>query len=331
MADSLTLAVSNRAKSSSIKRLPPTVDVTTTTTIEEVQQQLAKKAGVSDYNRIGIFDPVTRKIIRDRRAVIGAQENVVSSKALLAQDLGPQIGWRTVFLIEYAGPILFHLAFFYLRPEIPLPAFLTIGQTASRSDPVTDVQRIVYIMFQLHFIKRELETAFLHRFAANTMPAWNVFRNSAFYWLLAGLVDAWSLYAPLSPFRISSRFPAASPARAGFGSTWLDYVGAALFAFGELANFSVHYHLAHLRSPGGTEKKIPNAFGSSLVTSPNYMFEVLSWVGVILVSRDIAVAIFISVGMIYMRSWSRDKERALRRLFPDKYKKKKYTMIPGLI
>lgn len=88
MADSLTLAVSNRAKSSSIKRLPPTVDVTTTTTIEEVQQQLAKKAGVSDYNRIGIFDPVTRKIIRDRRAVIGAQENVVSSKALLAQDLG---------------------------------------------------------------------------------------------------------------------------------------------------------------------------------------------------------------------------------------------------
>ncbi|CAK7219282.1 Very-long-chain enoyl-CoA reductase [Sporothrix curviconia] len=331
MADNLTLAVSNRAKSGTIKRLPPSIDVTTATTIEEVQQQLAKKAGVNDYNRIGIFDPVTRKIIRDRRAVIGAQENVVSAKALLAQDLGPQIGWRTVFLIEYAGPLLFHFAFYYLRPVIPLPAFLSLGQTASRSDPITDVQRVVYTMFQLHFIKRELETAFLHRFAANTMPAWNVFRNSAFYWLLAGLVDAWSLYAPLSPFRISPQFPAASPARAGFGSSLLDYVGTALFVFGELANFSVHYHLAHLRSPGGTEKKIPNAFGSSLVTSPNYMFEVLSWLGVILISRDIAVVIFISVGMIYMRSWSRDKERALRRLFPDKYKKKKYTMLPGLV
>ena len=88
MVDNLTLAVSNRAKTGIIKRLPSSIDVTTATTIEELQQQLAKKAGVSDYNRIGIFDPSTRKIIRDRRAVIGAQENVISLKALLAQDLG---------------------------------------------------------------------------------------------------------------------------------------------------------------------------------------------------------------------------------------------------
>ena len=241
------------------------------------------------------------------------------------------MGWRTVYIIEYFGPILFHLAFYYLRPVIPLPGFLSQGQTASRSDPITDIQRIVYIMYQLHFLKRELETVFLHRFAANTMPAWNVFRNSAYYWLLSGLVNAWSLYAPLSPLRISSQFPAASPPRAGFGSSLLDYVGVALFVFGELSNFSVHYHMAHLRSPGGTERKIPNAFGSSLVTSPNYMFEVMAWVGVILVSRDITVAIFLSVGISYMRSWSRDKEQTLRRLFPDKYKKKKYTMLPGLI
>lgn len=241
------------------------------------------------------------------------------------------MGWRTVYLIEYAGPILFHFAFFYLRPIIPLPAFLLHGQAASRDAPVTDVQQMIYWMFQLHFLKRELETMFVHRFAANTMPARNVFRNSAFYWLLAGLVDAWSLYAPLSPFRVSAQFPAAAPPRAGFGSSVLDYLGLALFVFGELSNFSVHWHLAHLRSPGGTEKKIPNAFGSSLVTSPNYMFEVVSWIGVILISRDIAVVLFIAVGTIYMRSWSRDKERALRRLFPDKYKKKKYTMLPGLI
>jgi very-long-chain enoyl-CoA reductase len=31
------------------------------------------------------------------------------------KDLGPQIGWKTVFLIEYFGPILIHL-FFYMRP-----------------------------------------------------------------------------------------------------------------------------------------------------------------------------------------------------------------------
>lgn len=88
MADKLTLAVSNRAKSGTIKKLPASIDVSTATTIEELQQKLAKQSGVKDYNRIGIFDPVTRKIIRDRRAVLGAQENIVGSKAILAQDLG---------------------------------------------------------------------------------------------------------------------------------------------------------------------------------------------------------------------------------------------------
>lgn len=88
MADKLTLAVSNRARSGTIKKLPASIDVTTASTIEELQQKLAKASGVRDYNRIGIFDPVTRKIIRDRLAVLGAQDNVVKEKAILAQDLG---------------------------------------------------------------------------------------------------------------------------------------------------------------------------------------------------------------------------------------------------
>jgi len=29
--------------------------------------------------------------------------------------IGPQVAWKTVFLVEYAGPILIYL-FFYLRP-----------------------------------------------------------------------------------------------------------------------------------------------------------------------------------------------------------------------
>jgi very-long-chain enoyl-CoA reductase len=34
---------------------------------------------------------------------------------LFFKDLGPQVGWTTVFLTEYAGP-LFIYVFFYLRP-----------------------------------------------------------------------------------------------------------------------------------------------------------------------------------------------------------------------
>lgn len=35
----------------------------------------------------------------------------------LNQDLGPQIAWKTVFLVEYAGPLIVY-AWIYQRPWI---------------------------------------------------------------------------------------------------------------------------------------------------------------------------------------------------------------------
>jgi very-long-chain enoyl-CoA reductase len=183
---------------------------------------------------------------------------------------------------------------------------------------MTQVQWLLCALFHLHFLKREFETIFIHKFSANTMPARNIVRNSAFYWLMAGGLCALEIYAPGS---MSTRNELGL----------LDYLGLAVFAIGETCNLIVHKHLASLRKPGGTEKGIPNCIGSNLVTSPNYMFEVMAWVGVILISRSWAVVAFISVGMIYMRSWSRGKEKALRKEFGDRYKKKRYTMLPGLI
>lgn len=226
------------------------------------------------------------------------------------------MAWRIVFLVEYLGPILFHVLFVAIRPQLAkIDPFFYKG---ADKIPLTLVQRACFYMFLVHFAKRELETAFLHRFSANTMPAFNIFRNSFFYWFFAGLLSAFFIYTPRS-----------FAARDSFGL--LDYAGIALFVGGELCNFIVHLHLASLRKPGSTEKGIPSCIGSSLVTSPNYMFEVLAWVGVILVSREWIVVVFISLGISYMRSWSRDKERALRATFGDKYKKKRYTMLPGLI
>lgn len=155
------------------------------------------------------------------------------------------------------------------------------------------------------------------------MPAWNIFRNSAFYWGEAGLLCALSIYATWSPARF--------PAEPRSGITTLDYVLVALWVVFQACNAIVHVHLVSLRPKNSTAKGIPSCIGSSLVTCPNYMFEVLGWLMVILISRDVTVVIFILTGIMYMASWSRDKEKALRRLFPDEYKKKKYTMLPGLI
>jgi very-long-chain enoyl-CoA reductase len=306
-----------------IKRLPASVEIPKDATAEETKKIIARQAGISDFNRIGLYDPATKKTIKNRHAVIADQQGVMSAGELIVKDLGLQMSWRSVFVVEYFGPLLFHGLIVALRPYIyPTLSFAPSWWPYSFENgivpPITKVQWLVFALFQLHFIKRELETMFLHKFSANTMPAWNIFRNSYFYWIHAGLHSAYDVYSPGS-----------LSARDQLGL--LDYVGLALFVNGELANYVVHRHLASLRKPGGTEKGIPHCIGSNLVTCPNYMFEVISWVGVILISRSWAVVLFILIGISYMRDWSKGKEKALRQEFGDRYKAKKYTMLPGLI
>lgn len=39
--------------------------------------------------------------------------------SIVVKDLGPQISWRTVFCIEYMGPLLIHQFFFLARLNSP--------------------------------------------------------------------------------------------------------------------------------------------------------------------------------------------------------------------
>ncbi|KAK1836119.1 3-oxo-5-alpha-steroid 4-dehydrogenase-domain-containing protein [Podospora conica] len=315
MAPPITLTLTARSKKP-IKKLPPTIEVPHDASVEEVKILIARETGCDDFNRIGLFDPTTNKTLKNRRALISEEAGVISKKQLLVKDLGPQVAWRTVFVIEYFGPILFHVLVPLLRPY--LYQFWPYVYKSEAETPMTQVQWLLCALFNIHFLKREWETLFVHKFSANTMPVSNIVRNSAFYWIMAGLLSAWHIYAPGSPADRTELGP-------------LDYAGLAIFVVCEVCNWMVHQHLSSLRKPGGTEKGIPNCIGSSLVTCPNYMFEVLAWVGVILISRSFAVVIFIANGIVYMRSWSKGKEKALRAEFGDRYKKKRYTMIPGLI
>ncbi|AEO61476.1 hypothetical protein MYCTH_2145474 [Thermothelomyces thermophilus ATCC 42464] len=316
MSTKLTLKVGNRAPKKPIRKLPSSIELPHDATVEDAKKAIARESSVKDFNRLGLYDPVSKQFLKNRRALLRDEAGVVKAGELLVKDLGPQVAWRTVYVIEYFGPIIFHVLIPFLRPYIY--GILPFVDKAAAEAPMAQVQWLLCALFHLHFLKREYETIFVHKFSANTMPARNIVRNSAFYWLMAGLLCSLDIYAPNS---LAARDEL----------TLLDYVGLAVFTIGEACNWIVHQHLASLRKPGGTEKGIPNCIGSNLVTSPNYMFEVLAWVGVILISRSWAVVLFICTGIIYMRSWSRDKEKALREAFGDRYKKKRYTMLPGLI
>ena len=172
-------------------------------------------------------------------------------------------------------------------------------------------------MIMLHFAKRELETLFVHRFSLATMPATNIFKNSAHYWLFSGLLIAYFTYAPSAP-------------TASDGSPLLTYAALAAYVAGELGNLNAHLVLRNLRPAGTTERGVPKGLGFDWVTCPNYMFESLAWVAILLVNRSWSTLVFIALAVGQMGVWAKKKERRYRKEGGGKYKKKRFTMMPGI-
>ena len=216
--------------------------------------------------------------------------------------LGLQIAWRTVFVIEYLGPLLIH-PILYLTLTDSRPSFL---------------QTLTLALVLIHFGKRELEILLVHRFSAASMPVFNLFKNSGHYWFLSGLNMAYWVY-----------YPGANIAQGS--NPYITSTGLVLFIVGEVGNLIDHLILRNLRSAGGTERGIPEGLGFDLVTCPNYMFESVAWLGIIMISWSLSTVLFVVVALIQMAIWAQKKEAKYRREFGAKYRRKRYTVIPGVI
>jgi very-long-chain enoyl-CoA reductase len=80
------------------------------------------------------------------------------------KDLGLQVGWRVVFVLEYFGPLVVYTAW-------------------------RDTHDVDVVLWSLHYAKRLLETLVVHKFSRATMPLTNLFRNCAYYWGAAALIS----------------------------------------------------------------------------------------------------------------------------------------------
>jgi len=115
-----------------------------------------------------------------------------------------------------------------------------------------------------HYAKRELETLFVHRFSNDTMPFFNVFKNSAHYWLLLGVG---SMYFFLHPDYTPP----------SWASDEIHMGLFAFFCFVEFMNLMCHITLRNLRKPGSSERGIPAGWGFDFVSCANYFWESLAW------------------------------------------------------
>ncbi|OBT91106.1 hypothetical protein VE02_00102 [Pseudogymnoascus sp. 03VT05] len=314
MASSMTLRVTTPAGKKPIRKLPSNIEIGAGTTVEEAKKIIARHTGMRDYHRIAIVDTTTKSIIKDRLSILAQNPGVQATGDIAVKDLGPQVSWRTVYVVEYAGPIFLSLLLAY-----PLRAYIYPSALFGPPTPFSTIQTISLALIVLHFIKRELETVFLHRFSAATMPTSYIFRNLAYYWLSMLNIAYW-VFAPNAA--------AASPLKEG-RDTYIVAAGLAVYLFGELANFNTHVILANLRPKGTTKRGIPQGFGFGIVACPNYLFELVSWIGVLLVTRSFATGGFCVVAWLWMQRWAVGREKRYRKEFGKAYKPHLYPMTPG--
>lgn len=249
-----------------------------------------------------------------------AQNGIPKSETniqLYVKDLGPQISWRTVFIVEYFGPFIFHVLFYNIASFYNVKPF-----------EHTQTQTLAYWMVLLHFAKREYETLFVHKFSNATMPAFNIFKNSTHYWILSGFNLAYFVYAPVEKYTgflghlfYVNELP-----------VWAKYSLVALWAFAELSNFKTHKILSNLRNEDTKKYVIPYGYGFNLVSCPNYFFESLSWLAYAMLVGNWSAWIFLLVSTGQMWLWAVKKHKRYLKTFGDEYKKlKRKIFVPYVI
>lgn len=239
-----------------------------------------------------------------------------SNLQLYVKDLGPQISWRLVFFIEYLGPILVHSLLYYFSTIET--ARIKLNYSPNNYDP--NLNQIAFLLILGHYIKRELETLFLHRFTLATMPLFNVFKNSFHYWILNGAIGLgyFGFGFVLSDEKLSWIYN-------GLGQINLSTL-IGLFVLSETWNFYMHLKLRiygdQQRAKGNTTKRVPINEGLfKYLVAPNYTFEVLSWVWFTVIFKfNIFAVVFLLVSTTQMYLWAIKKNK--------KYGTKRAFLIP---
>jgi steroid 5-alpha reductase family enzyme len=106
-------------------------------------------------------------------------------------------------------------------------------------------------------------------------------------------------------------------------------VGVALFGAGFALNVHSDHLLRSLRAPGETGYRIPFGGGFAYVSAPNYLGEIVEWVGFALAARTLAGWAFAVFTVANLAPRALSNHRWYRERFPD-YPGNRRALIPFL-
>lgn len=280
------------------KRKSQSMTMAATNTVQDLKKQYAKLCHKS-IHRLSFKKEIAgsdkpMRLDDDRKTL--ESYGIVNDDTITFKDLGPQIDYRTVFVVEYAGP-LFIMLFYTMRPSF------IFGEDASKQE-FNWVAKLAIACWVLHFVKREYETFFIHKFSRPTMPLQNLYKNCTYYWAFGAVIGI--------PLCATSYVAPTNEA--------LVYAGLAIFLVSQVGNLICHIMLSKLRkAEGSNERPIPRGFLFELVSCPNYTFEVLAWVGFSIMTQIPYAFLFTVVGAVQMADWAQKKHQGYKKT-DEKYK-----------
>ena len=225
------------------------------------------------------------------------------------KDIGAQINYRLVYILEYLGPLLFSFLF-----------FIRYYFVYKNNNPGKDLQVHVifyFLMILLHYSKRIYESIYVHIFSRTTMPLSNLYKNCAYYWGIFGILCEYSLFNPYQ--------------KDFTHMTILRYFFILVFVSGELANYQTHMILREIKLTKEGKKDMPPLIeGFEWVTCANYLWEFVSWISFCVFSLNIFVIFFTICGFLQMSQWALKKHAEMKKTHGDKYKIK-YSFIPYIV
>ena len=239
--------------------------------------------------------PKTRGVALENGKSLSKDLGLNAGDTVVFKDLGTQVPYAVVFLAEYAGPMLAYLPFYACRSEIYGDLLHMKGATK----PMLTVQTIATVVHTAHYLKRILETVFVHHFSHATMPVVNLFRNCSYYWGFAAFMSYFINHPQYTPVGHNQML-----------------IGFAVSTLAQLGNLHCHVYQASLRADGSKAYKEPKRGLFAYVTCANYACEIYQWVGFNVATQSACGWFFVLCGGFQMFDWANAKHARLRKLFP---------------
>ncbi|XP_038892723.1 steroid 5-alpha-reductase DET2-like isoform X2 [Benincasa hispida] len=142
---------------------------------------------------------------------------------------------------------------------------------------------LINSLFFIHFFKRIFEVLFVHKYS-NKMALNDAIMTSISYLLFTtGTIYAQMLSQDLAEPEID-----------------LKAVGLVMYGIGITGNFYHHILLSRLRREGDREYRIPRGGLFKVIVCPHYLFEIVEFLGIVLVSQTLFAMVFVLGSTLFL-------------------------------